>query len=210
MGALTPATWRPCTCWTRARRSDTVRRVSPRQGHPVAIILSGAPGSGKSTLARTLGDALRLPVVDKDRLREGCLPRTGTRDLDQAPLGPPLWYSLMEAHLQHGISVIGDMALFRGLSESDIAERLAPLADLFNIHCHAQRASQRVIERASLDPLHADRVPQLVRDLPSFERDTTHRLDLGCPSLTVDTTDGHSPSVETIVQRCEAFVAHRA
>ena len=39
---------------------------------------------------------LRVPVVDKDRLREGALLTLGTGDIDQAPFGPELFYATIE------------------------------------------------------------------------------------------------------------------
>ena len=58
---------------------------------PVAILMSGAPGSGKSTLARLLSERLRLPLVDKDILREATLFSSPGEELSVAPWGPGLW-----------------------------------------------------------------------------------------------------------------------
>jgi hypothetical protein len=62
-----------------------------RRERPIAVLMSGAPGSGKSTLAGLLAEQIRVPVVSKDRLRQGTLWALRTRDIDTAPLGPPLW-----------------------------------------------------------------------------------------------------------------------
>lgn len=80
--------------------------------------MSGASGAGKSTLAALLGEHLRLPVVSKDRLREATLWALGSDDINEAPWGPGLWYAALESLLRAGISVIGDMTLYRGLSRS--------------------------------------------------------------------------------------------
>ena len=172
-------------------------------------MVSGAPGSGKSTLASLLGERLRVPVVSKDRLREGTLWSLGTRDLDRAPVGPPLWYDAMEAHLRLGVSVVGDMALFAGVSESDIASRLAPLANLCNVHCRTPDSSDRLLARASSDPLHTHRVAWLRGQLSSVNASTYEPLDLGCPAVLVDTTDGYDPDLETIVDEIVRMAAPR-
>jgi hypothetical protein len=44
----------------------------------------------------------------------------------------------MEAHLNAGISAIGAMTLFRGVSEADVATRLAALARLWR-RCNGDR-----------------------------------------------------------------------
>ncbi len=177
---------------------------------PLALLLSGAPGSGKTTLARQLGDVLRVPVIEKDRLREGTLWSLPTRDLDDAPPGPPLWYDVMEHLLGLGISVVGDMALFAGVSERDINTRLSPLADIFNVHCIARDSSSRLIERAHTDPLQAHRLTWLETNADTWHDQTAEPLELACPRLVVDTSDGYAPSLEAIVESVTSFADKRS
>jgi predicted kinase len=177
-------------------------------GRPVAVLVSGAPGSGKTTLATLLGERLRVPVVSKDRLREGTLLTLGT-GIDEAPLGPPLWYAVVESYLRLGISVVGDMTLFSGLSEAEVRSRLAPLADLFNVHCVAAQTGRRLLTRAQRDPVNSHRVDWLAENLEEWNDRTGDPLDLDCPCLVVDTTDGYDPSLETVVSAVASFAPVR-
>ena len=160
--------------------------------------MSGAPGSGKSTVARQLGELLRVPVIDKDRLREGALFTIGTGDIDQAPFGPELFYSTVEHMLACGISLIGDMTLVRNVSEPDIATRIAPNAELVNVHCRTSHAVERFEARTRLDPVNEYRVDALLPYVEELQAQLLEPLDLGCPSLVVDTTDGFVPAIEEI------------
>jgi len=180
-----------------------------RSERPIAVLMSGAPGSGKSTLAGLLGERLRVPVVSKDRLRQGTLWALRTRDIDQAPPGPPLWYAAMEAHLRLGISVVGDMALFAKVSEEEVPARLAPLADLFNVHCIALNTRRRLLDRASRDPVHAHRVDYLAAHIEVWNEQTASPLNLGCPSMVVDTTSEYEPPLDQIIGAIVEFASER-
>jgi predicted kinase len=180
-----------------------------RTERPVAVLMSGAPGAGKSTLAGLLGEQLRVPVVSKDRLRQATLWALRTRDIDKAPPGPPLWYAAMEAHLRLGISVVGDMTLFADVSEEEVAARLAPLADLFNVHCIAMNTRQRLLDRAASDPVHAHRVDYLAAHIDVWTEQTALPLDLGCPAVVVDTTSGYEPPLDEIIGVLVEFAGER-
>lgn len=164
------------------------------------VLVTGAPGSGKSTLAMSLAEVIRTPVVSKDRLRQGTLWTLGSDDLADAPPGPPLWYAVLESHLELGISVIGDMALFPGLSEEDVVARLAPLANLVAVHCQSSAALGRFEARTRRDPVHAAYVDGLMPEASRLCEETFEPHRLGCPTLVVDTTDGYEPGIEEIVK----------
>jgi AAA domain len=166
---------------------------------PLVVLMSGAPGSGKSTIGRELGERLRLPVVDKDRLREGALWTMGITDIDEAPFGPELFFATIETLLALRISLVGDMTLFRGLSEPDIAARIAPNAELVNVHCRTPEAAARFEARMRADPINRHRVDALLPTVVQLQHDMHEPLDLGCPRIVVDTTNGCDPTIDEVV-----------
>jgi predicted kinase len=166
---------------------------------PLLILVNGAPGSGKTTLAHALGERLLLPVVSKDRLRQSTLWSIGSAKMADAPWGPALWYGALEALLSAGVSVVGDMALFRGVSEPDVAVRLAPLARLFHVHCRCQDPLARFESRTRADPLRAGDLNELMPEVVRLCADLRRPLDLGCPCLVVDTDDDYLPGLDELV-----------
>lgn len=164
---------------------------------PLVVLMSGAPGSGKSTLARRLGERLRLPVV-KDRLREGALWTCGTDDLDEVPAGPPIFYRTIETLLACGVSLIGDMTLYADTSRPDIATRVAPHAKLVNVHCRTSVAVDRFVARMRADPLNQHRVNAVTPNGLRLQAQVFEPLDLGCPCILVDTTDGYVPPIDDV------------
>jgi hypothetical protein len=167
-------------------------------GRPVAILTGGAPGSGKTTLAYELGARLELPVVSKDRLRRSTLWALGTDDMATAPWGPGLWYPALEHLLGAGVSLIGDMTLFRGVSEADVASRLAPLAHLVQIHTRCSDPLGRFVARTQADGLRREDLADLVALVTPLCSDLREPVELGCPCIVVDTDDGYRPGIEAI------------
>jgi hypothetical protein len=85
---------------------------------PRIVLVSGAPGSGKTTLGRRLADALSVPHVNKDRIREGLwltdpsIARDGDRIWG-------IWMSSVRLLLAAGVFVVVDQTLYRGKSEAE-------------------------------------------------------------------------------------------
>jgi predicted kinase len=166
---------------------------------PLAVLVSGAPGSGKSTLARALGDALRMPVVDKDRIKEGRW-RTAGRSAYPDGTSVELFYKTMELWLSLEVSVVGDMTLWRGVSEPDIAARIAPHAELVNVHCRTVDAVERFAARMRVDPLFGEqKVQELLPLVTRLQGELYEPLDLGCRTIVIDTTDGYDPPLAQVV-----------
>jgi hypothetical protein len=168
--------------------------------------MSGAPGSGKSTLALALSGRLRLPVVDKDMLRQAALFSTSVRDIRLAPWGPGLWYPALESLLDLSVSVIGDMTLFPGVSEPDVRGRLAPKAHLFCVHCRCSEPSVRWLAKQQEDWSPSDAAAEIWPTVLALQVSLAEPLDLGCRTLVVHTEDGYEPSLDAIEHEIRNFV----
>jgi predicted kinase len=171
---------------------------------PLAVLVSGAPGSGKSTLAAALAVALDVPAVHKDELVHGIW-RTRDRAFELGAAGVEPFYATMEAWLALGVSFVADQTFRRGVSEPDVARRLAPRSFLVNVHCRSTNALQRFEARMRADPLCGDaRLRALLPLAASLQSDLAEPLAFGCPCILVDTDEGYDPPLKAVVDRIDA------
>jgi predicted kinase len=173
---------------------------------PTLLIVSGAPASGKTTLARRLASDLRLPLLQRDELKEGLADALGApQDVAASTqLGAGAYamlYLVAGRVIEAGTGLIIESNFRRGVSEGELNPLLA-WSDAGLIHCAAAHevVLTRYPERTQRGERHAahldaDRAGALAKDLADglFEP-----LNLAIPRLLVDTTDGWRPAYEEI------------
>jgi predicted kinase len=184
-------------------------------------VLSGASCSGKTTLAPHLVEALRLPLVAKDDLKEKlydtlgvAADRDGSRRQGMAAMA--LLYRVADRLLEAGVGAIVEANFWRGFCEPE----LRPLVErgcAVRVHCSVDRAVlvRRQLDRVRGDsPRHAGHVAHLaVAPLEALLATPTELYgatwpddtppDLDTPVLNVDTADGYAPALPDIIRWVE-------
>lgn len=154
---------------------------------PILILVSGVPGGGKTTLARQLADHLRVPHLNKDVIRDGLWFTSRDRQRDLTPRAFELFFAVAESWLATGVSLVADQTLYRGVSEDDFS-RVVSLADSVNIVVRCGDARDRFEAKMAADPRNTtESVRRMMEHWDAILADVSDPLDLGCPTLEVDT-----------------------
>ncbi len=170
---------------------------------PLAVLVGGAPGSGKTILAAALAHGLDVPLVHKDRLVHGIW-RTRDRALDLGTAGVEPFYRTMELWAELGVSFVAEQTFYRGVSEPDVAQRLAPRCVLVNVHCRSGHAVARFERRMRDDALCGEaRLRKLLPLAEKLQSDLYEPLDLDCPLIVVDTDDGYMPPRQNVIDQID-------
>jgi hypothetical protein len=68
-----------------------------------------------------------------------------------------------------------------------------------NVHCRANGATERYRIRHERAGVSLAELPALVARVEAEQHRVVDRLNLGCPRLEVDTTDGYEPSLAELI-----------
>ena len=183
---------------------------------PLLVIVNGAPASGKTTLARRLANALRLPLLERDGLKEVLADHLEVADLAQsealtrAAVG--VFYSLADELLRAKVGMVLDQAYRRGQAEEQLRPLLAACQAVM-VHCvvppeeNVRRFIAR-FERGERHRAHFDgeRIARVRSGALRIDWRQSEPLELAVPTLHVDTLDGYKPSFEETV----AFIKRNA
>ena len=175
---------------------------------PTLIVVTGRPGAGKTTLAETLSRQWCLPLVSRDRIKEGYV-HTQKLPHDELPdNGNPVtnkaFCDTLALLLSLGISCIAEAA-FQHKLWSLYLPPLAEIADIRIIVCRtdAALALDRFLERGLNDPsrltFHGDKGVRMLLEGNRPEPgsyDEPHIENI--PVFHVDTTSGYTPSLDQL------------
>jgi hypothetical protein len=151
-----------------------------------------------------------VPVLHKDALVHGIW-RTRGRALELGAPGVEPSFRTMELWAELGVSFVAEQTFYRGVSEPDVARRLAPRCILVNVHCRSAHALERFERRMRTDPLCGEE--RLRKLLPLAERlqaELGDPLAFGCPRLVVDTDDGCAPAIGVVIDRIDEIYSRPA
>ena len=108
-------------------------------GVPLLVVVTGPPAAGKTTVAQGISSRLRLPLIQKDTIKEALFDSLGAGDLAWSKrLGEATFtvmWALLGESLAAGASIVVEANFVRGESESRF--EALPGARIVQLHCSA-------------------------------------------------------------------------
>lgn len=169
---------------------------------PLVVYISGAPGSGKTTLGRLLSEQLYIPQISSDLIHGGIA--LSQPDHDRQQTLKKVFVPTIIDMAQKGVSVIVDHVLQKGISEVDIIDKLRPYATIISVHTVTKDPIGRYVDRVNSSNLPSvvqrrDHLLHLAAKHTENLEITNQPLDLGVPTIVINTDDSYSPSLDEIV-----------
>jgi len=179
------------------------------------VLISGAPASGKTVLARRLAEALPVPVIQRDAIKETLFDNLGIGDREWSKkLGAAsfaLFYLTVETILSAGRSLIAEAAFHRPYSTRSLSgARARSTIEVFELHCHAdsQTLFHRYMRRSGTSERHAGHDTGMSIEAQAREWRQQYPvygpLTDGAELFRIDTTDFANVDNEAVVAHVRA------
>jgi predicted kinase len=164
------------------------------ESRPFVVAVGGVPGAGKTTLARRLADALHVPALARDEIKEGMHVTVGPDDPSDvhrfSEASFETFWSAAHDLLGAGVSLVVEAAFHRDLAAPDFVAT-GEQADLVLVWCAVDPsiALARYRARAPLrHPAHADGINAERMAHPTFDASVYDPPAGPWPVITVDTS----------------------
>jgi adenylate kinase family enzyme len=169
---------------------------------PTIIYVSGAPGAGKTSLAKLLAEQLYIHYISSDMVKGGLEFTYPGHDRQASIINTFL--PLLIDHAEKGISFVVDHVLQKDIAKTTIIQKLEPVANVIYVHVQTTDPIKRYIERNQNSELpDIIRRQELLKNRAEHHRNnlvnTAKVIDLGIPTIVVDTNDNYTPSLHEVI-----------
>jgi predicted kinase len=183
-----------------------------RDSLPLLVVVTGAPATGKTTIAQSLSEAMGLPLVSKDAIKEELYDSLEDADpSDSHRLGYAairLMFTWVRTMLEANVSLVLESNFHKTHSTDDL-HALFAISNPVLVQCDApnEEIIDRYVarsEKGDRHPVHddANRVEELRADLEQGEYDL-RTLDVA--SITIDTSGDDDTDVRALAERIRSM-----
>lgn len=175
--------------------------------NPYLIIVTGRPGAGKTTFSRKLGNEIFMPVISRDRIKEGYVHTFGKSHNKLPPevniTATEIFFDTLMNLISNNVSVIAEAA-FQHHIWSTMLERFMDKAQIHLLICQTdeQTALDRYVRRGLDNPLreyfHGDKGVDMARKGVELSATPYEEPRIDVPTSHIDTSGKYAPSLKEL------------